>query len=102
MDCSCVAAVCLVKLPFFVKTEGHTEHLNMVVFSSESVIGLAASRDIFLLLSMDSSCIFLICLVRFPFCVKTEGHFEHLKFVDLSSEVTISWDWSKKAKLKVS
>jgi len=29
MDCSCIAAVCLVKLPFFVKTEGHmcTGHL---------------------------------------------------------------------------
>ena len=96
MDCSCIAAVCLVRLPFFVKTEGHNGHLRMADFSSELVTGLAASRDNFLLLSMDSSCIFLICLVRLPFCVKTEGHFEHLKFVDLSSELTISWDWSKK------
>ena len=102
MDCSCIAALCLVRLPFLLKTEGHSGHLKMVGFSSDLVTGLAASRDNFLLLSMDSSCIFLICLVRFPFCVKTEGHFEHLKFVDLSSEVTISWDWSKKAKLKVS
>jgi len=43
MDCSCVAAVCLVRLPFFVKTEGHTEHLKIVDFSSELATHLSTT-----------------------------------------------------------